>query len=65
MKKVTVLMKEYPESWIARSPDIGYYAGADTFDELRRMVSDGVPFYLGEPVEIIEVLEEQNQVKTA
>jgi predicted RNase H-like HicB family nuclease len=57
MRRVTVVIEgDDAEGWQATSPDIeGYIAVAETEDALRELVYDGVPWFLEEPVEIIEV----------
>jgi hypothetical protein len=66
MKKVTVIFRHDLESWSAKSPDIPRYtAVADSYDELRELVIEGLPFFLGEPAEIIEVIDGPEQVRSA
>jgi predicted RNase H-like HicB family nuclease len=55
--KYVVIYERAPNNWSAYVPDLpGYAAGADTLDELRELVREGVPFHLeglrlaGEPV---------------
>lgn len=65
MKTIKVVYSRYPESWVATSPDIqGYTALDDSYDELRKLVHEGIPFFVGEPVEIIETFAGQ-EAKTA
>ena len=58
MRKITVFFRRFPESWVAKSHDIERYtAVADTYEELRDLVIEGLPFFLGEPAEIIEIFD--------
>jgi len=38
---------------------------AETYEKLRDLVIDGVPFFLGEQAEITEVFDEPESAKTA
>ena len=56
MKRVHVIYRHEADSWSAESPDApGYTAVADTLRELRRLVREGLPFFLDEPVFVEEV----------
>jgi len=55
--KYLVIYEPGPDNWSAFVPDLpGYAATAETLDELRALVREGVPFHLeglrlaGEPV---------------
>ena len=52
--------QETPKNWSARSSDIkGYFAGAETLEELKRLVYEGIPFFVGEEVIIEESFEKE------
>ena len=59
MKTIHVKYRqEGPRNWSARSGHIsGSFAGAETLEELKRLVHEGIPFFAGEEVIIQEVLE--------
>jgi predicted RNase H-like HicB family nuclease len=67
VKTIRVIVRQETEkNWWALSPDLqGYYAGAETSEELRNLINEGIPFFLGEPAEIIEVFDEPKSAKTA
>jgi predicted RNase H-like HicB family nuclease len=58
MSEIPVVHVRYhfeEDSWWADSPDIeGYSAAADSFDEVRAQVREGMPFFLGEAAAIVE-----------
>lgn len=58
MTMVRVTYHHERDSWWAESPDVpGYTAVADTLEDLRSSVRDGLPFHLDvEAVEIVETL---------
>jgi predicted RNase H-like HicB family nuclease len=61
-----ILRQETKKNWWADSPDLqGYFAGAETCAELRHLINEGIPFFLGEPAEIIEIFDEPAPAKTA
>jgi predicted RNase H-like HicB family nuclease len=48
METVRVIYHHEPEGWWADSPDVeGWSAAGDTYAEVRRLASEGVPFALG------------------
>ncbi|MDQ7825088.1 MAG: hypothetical protein RDV48_19965 [Candidatus Eremiobacteraeota bacterium] len=52
--------------WWADSPEVsGYIAGANTLEDLKRLVYEGIPFFVGEPVEITETFDDSCGQKTA
>ena len=56
--------QEGPKNWSARSGDIsGYFAGAESLEELKELVHEGIPFFVGEEVTIQEIFEKE--VKSA
>ncbi len=64
--KYVVIYEPMPNNWSAYVPDLpGYAAGADTLDELRALVREGIPFHLeglrlsGEPVPPPTIVSEQ------
>jgi predicted RNase H-like HicB family nuclease len=67
MRTIHVVYHQYThKNWGAQSPDLpGYIAGAESFKKLRKMVYEGIPFFLGEPAEIIEIFEDRAKEKTA
>jgi hypothetical protein len=55
MKRVRVTYCHEASQWSATSPDApGYTAVAERLPELRKLVREGLPFYLDEPVRIEE-----------
>ena len=49
---VRVLYHQEPEGWWAESPDIdGWTIAGETFEQLRALVEDGVPFALASAAE--------------
>jgi len=60
MRTIRVVYKQYtPKNWGAQSPDMPEFIGGDsTLEGLRKLVFEGIPFFAGEPVEIIEVFED-------
>jgi len=53
MRTVAVVYHLEDGCWWAESDDVpGFVAGADTFDETRARVHEGLEFELGEPVEV-------------
>jgi|GEM_PF-1790323 len=55
MRQVRIVYYEYPDIWIAKSPDLPEYIGGDaSLDELKKIVHEGVPTEFDEPIEIIE-----------
>jgi Uncharacterized conserved protein len=47
MQIVQVTYHEEPDGWWAESPDLdGYGAAGATLDEVRRLVREGIPFFL-------------------
>lgn len=55
MRTVTVVYHLEDGSWWAEVDEVpGFVAGADTFDETRDRVREGLEFDLGEPVEVDE-----------
>lgn len=53
--KVSVVFHHEDGKWWAEAPDVpDYVAGANTLDELRILVKEGLEFHLGRPVEIVE-----------
>jgi len=66
MRKITVIFHKEPDGWWAESPDIERYTAVEeTYGKLRDLVMDGLPFFLGETAEIIEVFDNQEPAKTA
>jgi predicted RNase H-like HicB family nuclease len=54
--KIAVVFHYEDGKWWAEAPDVpDYVAWADTFDELRALVEEGLEFRLERPVEIVEV----------
>ncbi|MGV8120181.1 MAG: hypothetical protein AB2L14_10520 [Candidatus Xenobiia bacterium LiM19] len=66
MKQIRITyLKTGPKNWRAETPDLsGYCAGDETLEGLRQLVHEGIPFFVGEPVEIIEAFAGQ-EAKTA
>jgi predicted RNase H-like HicB family nuclease len=68
MRTVTVIYHFEDGAWWAESTELpGFVAGAETFDETRNRVREGLEFDLGEPVEVDErfdndALRERRQV---
>lgn len=56
MRRVTVYYHHEPgEGWWADSPDLpGYSAAADSYESVRQQVTEGVPWFAGEEVIIVE-----------
>jgi predicted RNase H-like HicB family nuclease len=53
--KVRVIYRSEPEGVWAESPDApGYSAVGATLDEVRQLVAEGLPVFLGKKVEVIE-----------
>lgn len=53
--KVSVVFHHEDGKWWAEAPDVpDYVAGANTLDELRTLVKEGLEFHLGRPVDIVE-----------
>jgi predicted RNase H-like HicB family nuclease len=49
---VRVLYHQEPEGWWAESPDIaGWTVAGDSYDEVRQLAEDGVPFALAAAAE--------------
>lgn len=47
MELIRVIYHCEPEGWWAESPDLkGWTAAADTYDEIVKLVEEGVPFAL-------------------
>lgn len=64
--KYAVIYKRLPQNWCAHVPDLpGYAAAADSLDELRALVREGVPFHIeglrlaGEPVPQPSIVAEE------
>lgn len=58
MKQARVIYHRAPESMWAESPDApGWTAAATTLAELTNLVREGLEFTLGEPVNVIELVE--------
>jgi predicted RNase H-like HicB family nuclease len=57
MKRISVNYMWEPESWSADSPDApGFVAVANTLDELRELVAEGLQVHLGRSdIEIVEI----------
>jgi len=63
MRTVTVVYHLEDGSWWAEADDVpGFVAGADTFDETRARVHEGLEFDLGEPVEVDERFDDEATV---
>jgi predicted RNase H-like HicB family nuclease len=55
MKRVRVIYRHESGQWSAEAPDApGYSAVADSLPELRRLVREGLRFFLDEPVVVEE-----------
>ncbi|MDQ7825084.1 MAG: hypothetical protein RDV48_19945 [Candidatus Eremiobacteraeota bacterium] len=67
MKQIRITyFKTGPKNWRARTPDLsGYFAGDETLEGLRKLVYEGIPFFVGEPVEITETFDDSCGQKTA
>lgn len=53
--KISVVFHHEDGKWWAEAPDVpDYVAGADTLDELRTLVKEGLEFHLERPVDIVE-----------
>lgn len=61
MRDVTIVYHQEPEGWWADSPQVsGYVATGETLAEVRALVRDGLPFFVGdERVEIFEALADE------
>jgi len=56
-RKITITYSWEPNIWVARTPDIeNYLAGGETLNELRDRIHSELPEFLGEKLEITEVL---------
>jgi hypothetical protein len=56
-RKVTIVYHQDPECWWAESPDIERYKAArEKLEDLRHMIYAELPKFLGEELEIHEVL---------
>lgn len=54
--KVSVVFHHEDGRWWAEAPDVpDYVAGADTLDELRALVKEGLEFRLERPVDVVEI----------
>lgn len=54
--KIAVVFHYEDGKWWAEAPDVpDYVAWANTFDELRALVEEGLEFHLERPVEIAEI----------
>jgi predicted RNase H-like HicB family nuclease len=65
MRTVTVVYHCEDGAWWADSPDPGletFVAGADTLDETRRLAGEGLEFFVGDKVALIETLEDGKPV---
>jgi predicted RNase H-like HicB family nuclease len=55
MREVRVLYRSEPEGWWAESPDVpGYTAVGRDYGEVRHLTHEGLPDFVGEPLEIVE-----------
>jgi predicted RNase H-like HicB family nuclease len=53
METVRVIYHHEADGWWAESPDVeGWSAAGDTFPEVRQLAVDGIPFALGNEVEL-------------
>jgi predicted RNase H-like HicB family nuclease len=64
--KYVVIYERTPTNWSAYVPDLpGYGAAAETLEEVRRLVREGIPFHIeglrldGQPVPEPTVITEQ------
>ncbi len=63
MRTVTVVYHFEDGSWWAESDEVpGFVAGADTFEEARARVREGLEFDLGEPVGVDERFDDEAAV---
>ncbi|MGN6256531.1 MAG: type II toxin-antitoxin system HicB family antitoxin [Solirubrobacterales bacterium] len=57
MEPIRVIYHHEPEGWWARSPDVkGWTAVADTYDELVKLVEEGIPFALEREAEVEHIV---------
>lgn len=57
MEPVRVIYHNEEGAWWAESPDVkGWTAIADTYDEIVKLVEDGIPFALEREVELEHIL---------
>jgi len=58
-RKITIIYHQEPECWWAESPEIGNYtATRERLEDLRYMIHTELPGFLGEELEIAEVLSQ-------
>ncbi|SRR6266567_1895508 len=66
MRTVTVVYHSETGSWWADSPDVGletFVAGGGSLDETRRLAGEGLEFYLGDKVALVELFEDRTPVE--
>jgi predicted RNase H-like HicB family nuclease len=57
-RKITITYSWEPDIWVARTPNIeNYLAGGESLNELRDRIHAELPEFLGEELEIIELLD--------
>lgn len=55
MDTIRVIYHREPDGWWAESPDIdGWSAAGGTYDEVRALAVEGVPFVLGSAEAVVE-----------
>jgi predicted RNase H-like HicB family nuclease len=57
MDPIRVIYHHEEGAWWAESPDVkGWLAAADTYEEIAKLVEEGIPFALEREVEIEHIL---------
>jgi len=57
MERIRVIYHHEEGSWWAESPDVkGWTAVADTYEEIAKLVEEGIPFALEREVELEHIL---------
>ncbi len=57
MRDITVIYHREPEGWWAHSPDVpGWGAGGATYEEVRELADEGIPWFLEVPDQTVRLL---------